>query len=388
MPVEKLTAQFCQLAYCEPGRKRTDYYDTEIKGFVLECYPSGSKSFILRFQNAYGKQRQMKLAVYGDAPVDQIRKKALRLRSEAVLGSDPAAKKAEKRAVIRYADLADQHLDYARSYQRSSANVERIMRLHLKPRWGKLRLDEITQPAIARWLAEKAEEGLAPATVEKVRVTLNRSFELALRWNLPGVTRNPVKGIPRKPINNARDRYVSAAEAKRLLAACDASLNPQLKHIVPLLLYTGARVSELLHAQWRHIDLDKRSWLIPTSKTGKARHVPLSQPAIAILKAVPRFKDCPYVVPNPETKQPFVTIKRAWQTAQKEAALPDLRIHDLRHSAASFMINAGIDLFAVGKVLGHADHKSTMRYSHLANDTLLAAVEAGAKKMKGSPALR
>ena len=68
--------------------------------------------------------------------------------------------------------------------------------------------------------------------------------------------------------------------------------------------------------------------------------------------------------------------------------LPDLRIHDLRHSAASFMINAGIDLFAVGKVLGHADHKSTMRYSHLANDTLLAAVEAGARKMKGSPALR
>lgn len=383
MPVEKLTAQFCQLAYCEPGRKRTDYYDTEIKGFVLECYPSGSKSFILRFQNAYGKQRQMKLAVYGDAPVDQIRKKALRLRSEAVLGSDPAAKKAEKRSVPTYADLADQHLDYARSYQRSSANVERIMRLHLKPRWGKLRLDEITQPAIARWLAEKAEEGLAPATVEKVRVTLNRSFELALRWNLPGVTRNPVKGIPRKPINNARDRYVSAAEAKRLLAACEASLNPQLKHIVPLLLYTGARVSELLHAQWRHIDLDKRSWLIPTSKTGKARHVPLSQPAIAILKAVPRFKDCPYVVPNPETKQPFVTIKRAWQTARKEAALPDLRIHDLRHSAASFMINAGIDLFAVGKVLGHADHKSTMRYSHLAHDTLLAAVEAGAKKMQG-----
>lgn len=386
--MEKLTAQFCQLAYCEPGRKRTDYYDTEIKGFVLECYPSGSKSFILRFQNAYGKQRQMKLAVYGDAPVDQIRKKALRLRSEAVLGSDPAAKKAEKRAVPTYADLADQHLDYARSYQRSSANVERIMRLHLKPRWGKLRLDEITQPAIAKWLAEKAEEGLAPATVEKVRVTLNRSFELALRWNLPGVTRNPVKGIPRKPINNSRDRYVSAAEAKRLLAACEASLNPQLKFIVPLLLYTGARVSELLHAQWRHIDLDKRSWLIPTSKTGKARHVPLSQPAVAILKAAPRFKDCPYVVPNPETKQPFVTIKRAWQTARKEAALPDLRIHDLRHSAASFMINAGIDLFAVGKVLGHADHKSTMRYSHLANDTLLAAVEAGAKKMKGSPALR
>lgn len=84
---------------------------------------------------------------------------------------------------------------------------------------------------------------------------------------------------------------------------------------------------------------------------------------------------------NPETKLPFVTLKRAWQTARKEARLGDLRIHDLRHSAASFMINAGIDLYAVGKVLGHADHKSTMRYSHPANETLLAAVEAGAAKM-------
>lgn len=388
MPKAKLDAAFCLTAQCEPGRKKTDFYDSVITGLVLEVRASGGKTFWLRYSRGPKEQKAIKIAVYGDLSVDKVRKEAQRLRSQVVLGNDPAADKAEKRAVIRYADLADQHLDYARSYQRSSANVERIMRLHLKPRWGKLRLDEITQPAIAKWLAEKAEEGLAPATVEKVRVTLNRSFELALRWNLPGVTRNPVKGIPRKPINNARDRYVSAAEAKRLLAACEASLNPQLKHIVPLLLYTGARVSELLHAQWRHIDLDKRSWLIPTSKTGKARHVPLSQPAIAILKAVPRFKDCPYVVPNPETKQPFVTIKRAWQTARKEAALPDLRIHDLRHSAASFMINAGIDLFAVGKVLGHADHKSTMRYSHLANDTLLAAVEAGAKKMKGSPALR
>ena len=147
-------------------------------------------------------------------------------------------------------------------------------------------------------------------------------------------------------------------------------------------------MSELLNAEWKHINLERRAWLIPTSKTGKSRHVPLSQPAIDLIKSVPTFKDCPYLLPNPETKLPFVTIKHSWQTARDEAVLPGLRIHDLRHSAASFMINAGVDLFAVGRVLGHADHKSTMRYSHLANDTLLADVEAGAKKMKGSPALR
>jgi site-specific recombinase XerD len=78
----------------------------------------------------------------------------------------------------------------------------------------------------------------------------------------------------------------------------------------------------------------------------------------------------------------LTSIKHAWQTARSEARLSDLRIHDLRHSAASFMINSGVDLFAVGRVLGHANHASTMRYSHLANDTLLAAVEAGAKKQQ------
>ena len=387
MPKMKLDATTCLTAVCEPGKKKTDFYDTVISGWVLEARNSGGKTYYLRYQDQHGRQRQHKIAAYGDITFDKARKEAQRLRSQVVLGGDPAASRKEKRAIPTYAELAQQHLDYAKSYQKSPANTERIIRLHLLPRWGKLRLDEITQPAVAKWLAEKQEEGLAPATVEKVRVTLNRSFELAIRWNMAGVIKNPVKGIPRRPINNARNRYLNAAEAKRLLTACESSLNPQLKFIVPLLLYTGARVSELLHAEWRHINLDKRQWLIPTSKTGHARHVPLSQAAINILAAVPRFTACPYVVPNPETKKPFLTIKHSWQTARKEAVLPDLRIHDRRHSAASFMVNAGIDLFAVGRVLGHADHKSTMRYSHLATDTLLAAVEAGAKKMRGSPRL-
>jgi integrase len=157
-----------------------------------------------------------------------------------------------------------------------------------------------------------------------------------------------------------------------------------LKAIIQLLLLTGARKSELLHAQWKHINLDRREWLIPMSKTGKARHVPLSQAAINVIEKLPRFEKCPHLVPNPKTKKPYHCIKHPWDTVREEAGVFDVCIHDLRHSAASFMINAGIDLYAVGRVLGHADHQSTMRYSHLANETLLAAVEAGAAKMIGA----
>ncbi len=382
MPKIKLDAAFCLTAACEPGKRRTDYWDTHTAGFVLEVRESGGKTYYLRYFDAAGRQRQHKIGGHGDISFDQARKAARRLRSEVVLGGDPSGAKADKKAIPFYADLAVQHLAHAKTYQRSYDSTEMIMRRHVLPRWGKQRLDEIRPHDIAKWLAAKAEEGYKPATVEKIRVVFSRSFELGRQWCIPGCDNNPVRAVPRRRFSNARERYLTATEAGRLRVAVEASLNPQLKHIVWLLLLTGARVSELLRAEWRHVDLERRAWLIPTSKTGKPRHVPLSQAAIDIIDQLPRFDGCPYLVPNPETKLPFVTLKRAWQTARREARLGDLRIHDLRHSAASFMINAGIDLYAVGKVLGHADHKSTMRYSHLANETLLAAVEAGAAKMR------
>jgi integrase len=247
---------------------------------------------------------------------------------------------------------------------------------------GGVRLTDISARAVDQWLADKRADGLAPATVEKIRVLFGRSFVLGARWDVPGCDRNPTRGIPRKPLNNARERFLTAEEAARLRAAVAASQNPQLQHIVGLLLLTGARVRELLDARWEHVDAERRSWLIPTSKTGKSRRVPLSSAALAIIEALPRFKGCPWLVPNPDTLKPFVSIKHGWQRAIRVAKLPGLRIHDLRHSAASFMVNSGVDLFAVGKVLGHASYQSTQRYAHLANDTLLAAVEAGATKQK------
>ena len=347
---------------------------------------TGSKTYCLRYFDESGRQRQHKIASYGDITFAQAAKKAQQLRSQVVLGGDPAAQKKTKRSVPLYAVLAQQHLDHARTYQRSHYNTEMILRRHILPKWGNLRLDEIKQQQVALWLAEKRNEGLAPATVEKIRVMFNRSFELGKQWQIPGAEVNPVHGIPRPKYNNARERFLSADEAANLLKAAEGSYNPQLKPIVQLLLLTGARRMELLKAEWRHVDLERKAWLIPDSKTGKPRYVPLSQPAIETIEGLVKIPGCPYLLPNPETRKPYDTIKRAWDAARKAAKLDGLRIHDLRHSAASFMINAGVDLYAVGKILGHADHQSTMRYSHLANDTLLAAVEAGAARM--NPAKR
>lgn len=379
MPKAHLTQAFVDRAGCEVGKNKTDYYDTTVTGFVLECRRGGGKTYYLKYTNQAGEQKQPKIGGVNDITFAAAKRRAQQLRSEVVMGGDPAAKKALVKSIPTYSELATKHLESFKG-RKSYEDVESVIRVHILPRWGKTRLTDMNSRTVGQWLAEKRAQGLAPASVEKIRVILGRSFVLGASWDIPGTERNPARGIPRAPIRNARERFLTAEEAARLKEAVAASQNTQLQHIVGLLLLTGARLRELLDAEWKNVDVERRSWFIPDSKTGKPRYVPLSTAAVAIIEALPRFKGCQWLIPNPETHKPFVSIKHGWQNAIKEANLPGLRLHDLRHSAASFMVNSGVDLFVVGKVLGHANYQSTQRYAHLANDTLLKAVEAGAAK--------
>lgn len=379
MPKAQLTAAYIATLECPPGKTKVEAFDTLIPGFTFERRASGHGTYYLRHSIA-GRQKQLKICCEKDAPIAQVRKKAQQLRSEVTLGGNPSANKAKAKATPTFGDIAANHIGYAKLHLKSYEDVESTYRVHISPKWGKVRVDEITRQAVAQWLAEKRASGLSLATVEKLRVTMGRAYELANQENTLGCDKNPTRGLPRKPLNNARDRFLTEAEATRLKEAAADSNNPQLKHIVGLLLLTGVRMRELLDARWEHVDVERRQWFIPTSKTGRSRYVPLATPAVAIMAEMPRFKNCPYVVPNPETLKPFVSLKNGWKKAIKAAHLPGLRIHDLRHSAASFMAAAGVDIFTIGKVLGHASYQSTQRYSHLAQDTLLKAVEAGAAK--------
>lgn len=381
VPKATLDHVFALTAQCEEGKKKTDWYDQAVTGFVLECRSTGGRTYYLRYEDAAGRQKQHKIGRYEDITFAQAKKAAQRLRSEVVMGGDPGAVKAAIKAVPLYAELAAMHLADAKLHQRSYDTTEMYVRRHILPKWGRVRLTEIDTRAVAQWLGAKREEGLAPATVVKIKAIFGRSFELGASWNVAGCDRpNPVRAVKSKPVNNARERFLTAAEAMRLRKATAASKNKQLSPIVDLLLYTGCRLRELLDARWANIDMERKAWLIPTSKSGKPRWVPLSQAALDVLASLPRFEECPWVVPNLETLKPFVSIKHAWQGARDAAGLSGLRLHDCRHAAASFLIAGGVDLYTAGKILGHASIQSTQRYSHLANDTLLAAVEAGAAK--------
>ena len=364
------------------GKRKLDLWDTITVGFVLEIRSSGGKTYYLRYFDQSGRQRQHKIGGHADISFDQARKAARRLRSEVVLGGDPSADKEEKKAIPTYAALSAQHLTHAKTYMRSYDSLETNMRLHIVPKWGKFRINEITTQAVAQWMAELQSSGMAPATIEKLRVSLGKSYSLAASWSLPGSDKNPVRGVRGPAFDNRETgRFLNAEEVGRLLKAAAHSKQILLRPVVALLILTGARLGELLQSRVVDWDLERRAWRIPMSKNGKSRHVPLSQAAIDVIKALPKSSNSEWQIPNPETNKPFVSLKHSWQKARKKACLPGLRLHDLRHTSAGMLVSSGVDLFTVGKILGHQDYHSTMRYSRLANDTLLSAVEAGASKL-------
>jgi len=143
---------------------------------------------------------------------------------------------------------------------------------------------------------------------------------------------------------------------------------------VPMLILTGARKREVLDAKWEDFDLGRRAWRIPISKSGKARHVPLSDGALNVLASMPRKVEWAFA--NPDTGKPYVSVFCAWNTARKGVGLSDVRVHDLRHSFASLLINSGRTLYEVQHILGHTQVKTTQRYAHLSQDTLLAAANS------------
>jgi integrase len=246
------------------------------------------------------------------------------------------------------------------------------------PAFGKKHLDEITRTDIIKVHQGRLDAGGAPGSANRLLIMMRYIYNLACnKWFVPGVRDNPTKGIPLFEENNKKERYLSADEIKRLHAAVKSSQNTMLQYIIPMLILTGARKQEVLKARWDEFDFDARSWRIPMTKSGKARHVPLSDQTLVLLAEIQTLQlSDTFVFPNRKTGKPYVSIFCAWDTARKHADLADVRIHDLRHTFASLLVNSGRTLYEVQKLLGHTQVKTTQRYAHLAHDTLIDASNA------------
>lgn len=376
MPVQKLSDEFVANLFCPPERAHIEYFDTLIKGLHVDVLPNGRMAFRVRYQQD-GRKRSHTL---GDArllTVAEARDKARTALRKVIAGGDPKAMDLPVDGPTIEYFYTQQYLPYVKSYKRSWDTDETMIRNHLLPAIGGRAMGSLIPPDIADLMASMKTRGYAAGTINRMLVLLRYGYTLALRWRIEGIECNPAKELKNLKEDNKIERYLTSGQTTRLLEAVRASQNEQLADIVAFLLFTGARKREVLDAKWQDIDWQQKLWRIPKTKSGKVRHVPLSSGALRVLQgargeAIPGVE---HIFANPRTGQPYVSIFYSWDAARNEAGLPELRIHDLRHSFASFLVNAGRSLYEVQELLGHADIRTTSRYAHLSRERLREAVE-------------
>ncbi|MCL4555641.1 MAG: site-specific integrase [Gammaproteobacteria bacterium] len=377
MPTQSLSMEFMKrMSQLVPNSGAVGYFDPHIKGLMLELRYSGNATFYFRYRDTANKIKMINLGRSDDISLDAVRSKALAMRQMLDEGGDPSVE------VHRFHDVptfgvfvADRYLPYAKTRKRSWQTDEIMLRHHLLPVFGKFKMNRITRSDVLAFHHSVLEKGYAAGSCNRMLVLMKFIYNCAIRWDVLPKDTNPCNGVEHFEDNGARERYLTQDEVQRLFDELDTNPNKQVAQVVRLLLYTGARKCEVLNARWDEIDMNRRLLTVPAerSKSKKPRHIPLSDAAISLLNQLPRQTDIPWVFFNPKTKKPPVSIFCAWDTIRNRVGLSDVRLHDLRHSFASFLVNNGRSLYEVQKLLGHHDPKVTMRYAHLAPGALIDA---------------
>lgn len=379
MSVANLSEALIQQLSCPPEKHHLEVFDSLIRGLYVDVQRSGHMAYRLR----YIQSKVKRYTTLGDArlmTLDEARQEArLRLR-QLRSSSDSKGSLLVPHALTVGGFFIDQYLPYVKTYKRSWVTDESMIRNHILPMLGAQGMAAIRTPDIAKLVQSMRTDGFAPGTINRLLVLLRYGYKLAMHWKVEGIEINPALDLKNIKDDNKIERYLTSEQTTALMTAVSVSDNTMLQYIIPFLIYTGARKREALDAKWSDIDWLKSSWRIPKTKSGKIRYVPLSTGVVQLLQKLKRWPSVngagrDFIFPNPQTGLPFVSIYYSWNTARKLAGMPDMRVHDLRHSFASFLVNAGRSLYEVQELLGHADIRTTSRYAHLKRERLMEAVE-------------
>jgi integrase len=306
--------------------------------------------------------------------------------TEAAHGRDPRAKHKKAEAEI-VADLVSQFMDEEVEGKLKPRTAEAYRQLFdgiVLPAIGKKRVADVTRQDIVkihharRSTPIRANNALAAAT------TL---FNFAERAGLRPEGSNPCRHVDKYP-QRQRERFLSANELARLgEALATPAGSPPYVAAIKLLVFTGARLSEILGLRWEWIDLDRGEARLPDSKTG-AKTIHLPPPALAVLAELPLIEGNPHVIVGKKEGAALANLQKPWRAIRKEAGLDDVRLHDLRHAFASVAAASGMGLPIIGKMLGHSSAATTDRYAHLASDPVKAAAAAVANKIAAAMSAR
>ena len=378
MPRCHLTLSFVKHLQTERPAKRTMYMDMDFRTLLLEVRPTGTGTWYFRYKES-GKFTLFKIGTLEDVSVLEAKAKAFELQRTVLRNGDVLAKPYELQVqrLTFSAFIHEHYTPHAKSRKRSWKAEQGILRRDILPALGEMRLDSITRFTLIRWQESMLGKGLAASTCNRALFLLKYAFNCARRWGF--IAESPARDVQALPEREFRERYLSEEEARRLMDALAAEKDQQAARVVKLLLFTGARKSEILAARWENVDVGRCILTVPLSKSGKARHIPLSDAALKVLAKIPRNSE--WLFPSPKTAGHMTSIFKAWDRVRTKAMLKDVRLHDLRHSFASFLVNDGCSLYEVQKILGHHDPRVTTRYAHLAQDSLLRAANVVGKRL-------
>ena len=347
-------------------------WDTEMPGFGLRKRQSGRLTWVVKYRKR-GEQRMATIGSAGRAAgslsAPAARADARRLLATIALTDLPTApKRANVPLLVDYAE--EFWLDYSPHWKASTRRSSRYrLDRDLVPRFGEMLINQIQRADINLWRDSMAErEGAFNRCIPIMSVMMQYAEKLGYRHE----GSNPCRGVSRFK-RDLPERYLTAVEYRRLGRVLDeAELpNPNIVPAIRMLLYTGARVSEITTLRWRSIKIPRLS--LPDSKTGP-KIVYLNPQAIALLETVTRGDDEELVFPSFTNDGP-INLGYYWAKLRRKAALPDVRLHDFRHSFASVAITQGVPLATIGKLLGHALPETTARYAHLADEVICESAD-------------
>jgi integrase len=356
------------------GKAKLRLFDDKLIGFIMEVRAgTGAVTFYARYNDSRGRQREVRIGRLGDVTVDQARKRAQEIKAAAALGGDPAADRDRLRAVMTFSEFVEKrYLPFAQDRLRSYRDHESFYRLRLKALWGTRRLDEVKAQDVADLQDRLRRAKLSNATVNRYTAFVRRVFNVALRWEVYE-GRNPAQHAEMRR-EQGRERFLTDTELVALFRALDVEPSKTAACAIALLSATGARRGEALGVKWDDLDLDRRIWTVPLAKSGKRRHIPLSDAALRILARVPRVAGSPWVFPGTDPAKPIADLKKVWIRVKERAGIDgEFCLHQLRHTYASRLVGQGRSLYEVSQLLGHSGTVMTMRYAHLAPDRLLEA---------------
>lgn len=270
---------------------------------------------------------------------------------------------------LKLKDLTEKYIDlYLKPNRPSWGNSEKHNIRHLKNYMGEKYLHEITPIDVEKFRLERLKF-VSKCSINKNVGCLRAMFNKAIEWKLfEGV--NPVKGIRFYKLDNRRLRFLEKEGIQRLLGHCEG----HLKDIVEFAINTGMRKGEIFNLKWHDIDWNNGLIYLLQTKNHEKREIPFNESVRNILIRVRKNPESPYVF-NSVNGKPFVDIKKSYYTALSKAGIKNLRFHDLRHTFASQLVMAGVDLVTVKELLGHKRIEMTLRYSHLSCDHKKRAVK-------------